>query len=300
MGALALALVLFWTPITQGATGAEIAVLYPELNEPYRSIFAQMLQGLDEKARPRAKRRVTGDADPEELNAWLKANGSRVVVALGRQNADLALRLDRSFSIVVGGILAPPEGSRPVAGLSMTPHPAVLISRLKALVPGVRRVFAVYSPRASDWLIRDVAPLVKGVALEARPAADLRAATRAYQEILAIMEPGRDALWLPQDSVAADEAVVLPLVLKEAWDRSLIVISSNLAHAKRGALLAVAPDPVALGHELGELALAQPGASQGVAPARVLKSAANVRTASHLGFDPAKWASNVDFLFPEP
>src|SRR5213076_1766128 len=91
-----------------------------------------------------------------------------------------------------------------------------------------QRVVVVYDPHQNDWLIRLArdAARVHGLELVATEAEDLKTATRLYRDILAAADPARDVLWLPQDTTTVEDSAVLPLVLQEAWNRSLPVISS--------------------------------------------------------------------------
>jgi len=114
------------------------------------------------------------------------------------------------------------------------------------------------------------------------------------------MDPKRDALWLLQDTTTVEDSAVLPLVLSEAWKRQLVVLSSSLAHVRRGVLMAPFPDNKRMGRALAESALRQMGggkSAEGVLPLRELRSAVNSRTASHLGLDLS--LGRFDLVLPE-
>ncbi|MBI1773404.1 MAG: hypothetical protein HYR68_13860, partial [Burkholderiales bacterium] len=149
-------------------TGGSLAVLYPDMGEPYRSIFAKIIEGIESKSRmqvismPIGPKLETGD-----LNAQLKRNGVKVVVALGRQAVKLASSLDREIAVVVGGVLNIPESeSRSMTGVSLMPDPALLFSRLKSLLPGVKKVIVVYDPKNNEWLIKLAREAAKQQGLE--------------------------------------------------------------------------------------------------------------------------------------
>jgi putative ABC transport system substrate-binding protein len=174
-------------------------------------------------------------------------------------------------------------------------------------MPAVRRVFVVYDPRQNAWLVRLAREAARGYGIElvAQEATDLKAAMLLYQENLANADPRRDALWLPQDSVTVDELSVLPFVLQEAWNRSLLVFSSNVTHVKRGVLFSLYPNNVELGRSLAETALGR-GAAGGqaarpIVPLKEVMVAVNVRTATHLGLTiGARQQQGFDMVFPEP
>ena len=86
-------------------------------------------------------------------------------------------------------------------------------------------------------------------------ATDPSAALRLYSQLMAATEPGRDAVWLPQDPTTVDDNVVLSLVLREAWNQGIPVVSSQVAHVKRGALISMYPDNFEIGRSLATAAL---------------------------------------------
>jgi len=285
-----------------------LAIVYPDIGEPYRSVFAKIIEGIEEGARLSVRTYPIGPGqDPAELAALLKRNGTRAVIALGRQGLKATAAVEGSIPVVVGGVLAIPEAeNRGLTGISLTPDPALLFMRLKNLMPGARRVIVVYNPLHNDWLIkiaRDAAR-AQGLELVAHEARDLAAAARAYEAAFAASDGKRDAVWLPQDATTVDENTILPLVLKESWNRNVPVFSSSFLHVKKGALFALYPDNLELGRTLAGSALtAMSGDARrkGLLPLREVQTAVNLRTASHLGLSIGyQQQRSFDFIFPEP
>lgn len=284
-----------------------IPVLYPEIAEPYRSVFETILDGIDERLPHRSLRlSVPGQGDDGALRLELQRRRPPVVIALGRAGLRTALAVQGPVDIIGGCVIGPSETDARVSSLySLAPDPALLLQRIKQLQPAIKRVHVVYSTGSSAWLI----PLAQqaarslGLELKAWDADDLRSAVQRYQDVLGSVS-SQDALWLPQDSVTVEESTVLPLVLREAWNRSVLLFSSNLAHVRRGALFALYPNNAGLGNSLGSSALAHlqsvGSAPRGVLPLRDVHAGLNVRTASHLGIDyNAKLHGGFDTLLPE-
>jgi len=288
-------------------TARLVAVIYPDIGEPYRAVFSRIIEGIEEQTRQRVPRFAVGaSVNAQELSTELRRLDIRVAIVLGRNGLKAAAGLDRDIGIVAGGVLSLPESpARAYSIHSLAPDPAMLFARLKVLLPATRRVWVVYDARQNAWLIklaRDAAK-AQGLELVAHDVEDLRSALQRYQDILASADPKRDALWLPQDSTSIDDAAVLPLVLQESWVRGLAVFSSSVTHVKRGALFALYPDNAELGRRLGDAALAylstnSPG-SRGVLPLKEVLLAVNVRTAGHLGVEVASRQSSFDLVFPE-
>lgn len=293
-------------PWSRGQTAGTIAVVYPEVGEPYRSIFARILEGIEERTRV-ARLPIGAQSTTAELGEELRRRDVRVVIALGRQGWTLAKPLEPGIALIVGCVVSVPEGQvRSASVYTLAPEPALLFGRLRELLPASRRVTVVYDPRQNDWLMRLAREAAKSQGLEllAQEANDLPAALRLYQAAVASAEPRRDALWLPQDTTTVEESAVLPLVLKEAWERNFAVFSSNVAHVRRGALFALYPDNLEIGRALAASAARSLSAGraglEGVFALREVRAAVNTRTAAHLGLTLGNAASRFDLQFPEP
>ncbi|MEW6707743.1 MAG: ABC transporter substrate binding protein [Pseudomonadota bacterium] len=292
------------------ALGAEppraIMVLVPDIGEPFRSVFASIVEGIESRAPGRVSVLAVGPSNEQGLADEVRRREARVVVALGRQGLKALALLAGGVNAIAGCVVSVQESDlrgHPV--YTLAPDPGLLFAHLRRLMPGVRRVSVVYDPRQSGWLIRRAREAARGVSLEldAHEAQDLPAALRHYQQILAAADASRDAVWLPQDATTVEEGAVLPLVLKASWNHSLAVFSSNVAHVKRGALFALYPDNGELGRTLGDAALRalQGGKpAEGVLPLRDVRSAINARTAAHLGIVLGTRIAGYDLVYPEP
>lgn len=294
-------------PELQASIGkGSIAVLYPNVEQPFRGAFTSIIQGIEERTRLRVRSYpVDPKVDTAELNATLKQHGTRVVIALGRQGLNATTGLDREISVLVGGVLLLSEGEN-VAGISLTPDPALLFARLRALLPELRRVVVVYDPQKSEWLIRLArdAARAQGLELSAHVAGDMARAAQLYPQLIGAADSRRDALWLPHDSTTVEERTILPLVLRESWNSGVPVFSSNVLHVKKGALFAMVPNNVELGRTLASSALgliAGDARRRSLTPARELQTAINLRTASHMGLQLGdQLQRSFDFVFPQP
>lgn len=285
---------------------ASIAVIYPDIGEPYRSVFAQIITGIESKTKGRVTNFAVGaNADVSELNSSLMQKDTKVVIALGRQGAKAASTLDSKIGVVVGGVLtASGSDARGRQVNSLSPDPSLLFARLKTMMPKTKRIFAVYDSQQNDWLIRlaKEGARAQGMELIVYPAQDLRSAMLAYQEILSTANPQHDALWLPHDPVTVEESTVLPMVLRESWNRNLAVFSSSFGHVKRGVLFSLYPNNVELGRHLADSALnfqaTGENETSGMLPLREVLMAINLRTAQHLGINTGR-PLTFDMAFPE-
>lgn len=304
---------LFFTALAvtspvRAAEADSIAVISPDIGEPYRGIFTQIIGGIEEKLGTRVTNYpVRADTDIAALKSGLLRQNAKVVIVLGRQGMKTAAALDNRIRVVVGGVLTVSEDeARAQPVISLSPDPALLFARIKTLMPGVRRVFVIYDPNFNSWLIKLAreAARAQGLELVAHEARDMRSAVPFYQEFFSDADSRRDALWLPQDPTTVEESSILPLVLQESWNRSIAVFSSNFGHVRRGVLFSLYPDNAALGASLGELAqgiLANGNYwKRGMMPLRDVRISVNLRTAQHLGLDLSRQQQSFDTVFPEP
>lgn len=296
-------------PDLQASAGrGAIAVLYPNVSEPFRSAFISIIQGIEERTRLRVRSfPVDARTDAADLNTQLKRNSTRVVIALGRQGLNVAAGLDREILVLVGGALLLSDAEIVnVNGISLTPDPAMLFTRLRTLLPEVRRVIVVYDPRKTEWLLRLAreAARSQGLELVSFEARDLGQAAHFYTTLINSADSKRDAIWLPQDTTTVEESTLLPLILKESWNHNVPIFSSNALHAKKGALFAMSPNNVELGRSLANSALGLISGEmrrKGVQPLRELHTAINLRTASHMGLIIGHQQQRTfDFIYPEP
>lgn len=296
-------------PELQASVGkGSLAVLYPNVSEPFRGAFSSMIQGIEERTRLRVRSyALDPKLDLAELKFQLKRNGTRVVIALGRQGLNIASSLDRDIVVLVGGALLLSDAEIVnLNGISLTPDPALLFSRLRTLLPDVRRVIVVYDPKKTEWLLRIAREAARGQGLElaAHEARDLSHAAHLYMSLFSEADGRRDAFWLPHDTTTVDERTLLPMILKQSWDSGVPIFSSNMLHVKKGALFAMTPNNVELGRALASSALglmAGDTRRKGVQPLRELLTAINLRTASHMGLAIGyQQQRSFDFIYPEP
>lgn len=286
------------------------AVIYPDIREPFRSVFMNIIKGISDSLGGNIETRaLSSTATTAEVLAWARQINPRTVVTLGNQAYTMADALSREVPVVIGAInVSPGLLSGPHYGISLNPDPASLFQRLKIIAPGVKRVLVVYQREQDGWMIEKAAKPAQelGIALQASAVETLSEAANKYREILNNQAIETDALWLPQDSAVMDEQAMLPVILKEAWDKRLIVFSSNPSFVKRGVLFALYPDNYNMGRSLGDMArrIQAPGyrddpGAQRMESLRDLLIAFNVRTAAHLGIKYTRGDLNgFDLVFP--
>ncbi len=281
---------------------ATVAVIYPSVREPYRAAFVSIVGGIEAELGARAK---VAEVDPAETASDIATRISDQkagrVLLLGKYGLDVAQALQTPADRVVGAVLArPADVPQGIRGMSMVPSPARLFSKLRELAPGITRVNMVHGSDTNDWLVELAAAAARDQELEFQPTRrdSLRDGANAYRDLLAEMDPSKEALWLPQGSPFLAESSVLQMILRTAWDRNVIVFSSNVAHVPKGALFALFPDNAEMGRALGRLASGPPSGDAGLAVLEQLDTAINIRTANHLGLGVSAGDKRFDMVFP--
>lgn len=264
-----------------------LAVIYPEAPPPYKQVFDQILDGIEARHPDRLlSYSLEKGFNREQLVKRLEEDRVDMVVTLGRRGYSLIGDLSGKYPLVSGALPLTP--ANPVSGISLIADPDSLFGQLRNLSPTTRRVFVLYTDK-SRWLV-DLAQnsaARKGFELQAHSVNSLSDAVRAYEEILAQAQAQTDAIWLPLDKVVANETIILPMLLREAWDRRLVLFSSKPSHVQRGTLFSIYPNNQQSGERLAEMvrALYLGDAVPGIEPSRSQNVGVNLRTAVHLGLE---------------
>jgi len=278
-----------------GADGAgtlSVAVVFPDVREPYRGVFLQIVHGMEKELGQPVPQYLLSDQQDSttSLIARMKADHVDVVVTLGRAGFVAAKPISEALPVVFGAVLlSPGQDSQGLSGISLVPDPEVVFARLKELVPEAREVTVIYdsNQRTTEIAQAKDAARTQGVTLHALPVADLRQSAATYQDVLRDFKGSSSTIWLRQDNAVMDEQALLPEVLRKSWDERFVVFSSSLDHVKKGALFSLYPDNFSLGRSLAVMArsrapgLSQPNAT--IEPLRDVLIAVNLRTAEHLG-----------------
>lgn len=291
------------------AEGPPVAVVYPDIREPYRGVFLKIIDGIEEGLGATVKQFPLAEGnDTDALEHQLDKENLKAVIALGRGGLLAATQISKKLPVVIGAVLiSATPATAGFSGISLTPDPEILFRWLNTLAPTVKRVTVIYNRKESPQSIEHAREAAKlhGLTLNALPAENIREAATLYRNFLNGFAENTEALWLPQDDAVLDESALLPVILKEAWDKNLVVFSSTPEYVKKGVLFSLYPDNVAMGRSLAALTLERlqnnrPNVPT-IRPLRDLLIAVNLRTAEHLGLKvTSHWKRKFDLVFPSP
>jgi len=288
---------LFWwcfLPICNPAHAKPptVGVIYPEVREPYRTVFEEIARGMEQELGSAVIHYQLSESqitNPAVLQEQLRADSIDVAVTLGRAGVYVAKSLDPALPIVIGAtVLHPNEVPSNATAISLTPAPEAMFAYLKQLVPEIKKITVIYDPRQSAWEVDHAVQAAKnlGLQLNAQATGNLKDSSDLYRQLLDTAQDSTEALWLPRENAAMDEQSLLPEILKEAWEKNFVVFSSNLEHVRKGVLFSLFPDNFGMGRSLANLALRKMRGEQTGSTVQLLKDlqvAVNLRTADHLG-----------------
>lgn len=271
---------------TSSSAAATLAIVYPEVPAPYKQVFEQIIEGIQIRHQgPLIKYPIDNPIEPEQLLHKMSSDKVDMVVTLGRRGLTYNKSLQGQLPFVTGALPIKPNG---ISGVSLIADPGNLFEQLHQLAPGIRRIHVVYTDK-TQWLIDKADSAAKNNKLElvTYKATDIKQAIQYYEQIFKQAEQKTDSIWLPLDAVTANEKVILPLLLRESWDRNLVVFSSKPSHVKRGFLFTLFPDSLKDGERLAEMLdlMFHKGKTPGVELSNSQKVGVNLRTASHLGLE---------------
>ena len=181
-------LALYGLAAAFGAESAPVAVIYPDVREPYRSVFLGIVRGIKEELKTPVGEYVADDnEDLTALTGQLREQQVKSVIALGRLGLGAARQFPRDIAVVIGAArIPPPAETRELSGITLAPDPDILFDWLKNLAPNAKRVTIIYSRRQNEWHIERAQDTAKahGLSLNALPADNIREAATLYRDFL--------------------------------------------------------------------------------------------------------------------
>ncbi len=274
----------------------KFAVIVPQTSSKAQFIYDEIVRGMGDVDDVELEIHPFSRADKRTesaLHKKLADSNANAIISIGKSAHTLVKNFPTNIPLIAGGISISPSNA---SGVSLTGDPEEFFANLVRIAPDVNRVFIIYNEEINGWWVKIAAakaPKYK-IELKALMAKDVKSGAKLYQRVLKEARFGKDAIWIPLVSIVPAKTV-MPLVLKTAWDKNLVVFSNSAAHTRQGALFSMYPNNAALGRQLAELAVEQAHAGKAtvkVVPVKELRTAFNARTAEHLGLkDTAKQES---------
>ncbi len=247
----------------------QVLIVYPQVEEPLHSLYSSIIKGISHKIGTAEHLEVPDGTG--ELQTEFDRRHPDLIIALGKQVADTALKSSYRDKILVGMVHANPSGS---PGVSLALDSQGLANRLSQLAPFIKRVYAVqeHNHLAITGLQQDPATTPPVIVREGE---DMITTIRLLGQLVEQEATTSDAVLVPANLPGN----ILFEITKIAWDRHIILLSTNLAHLESGVLMVFYPDEIGLGEQLGVLANA---IKPGFESLKSVNTGLNQRVAQHL------------------
>ena len=266
------------------------ALLYPQIDEPTRSIFDEARRTIRQRVAEQRNQLVERSLPPNSdsraaAQVWLAASKPGVVLALGRTALDAVSGLEKTYSIVVGLADIAMQEQPDVSAVTLLPEPRDFFTTIQTLSPRTQRIFVVFDPARHSWLIEIATRQALELSLTLMPLSttDIRGASVHFTNIFRYSNPSTDFLWIIDSQFVTDDAT-LPMLVKESWLSRFPVCSTAAQHLTRGVLCTTYAPPASVGDwmmRLGEERLL--GHPPRIVMPKKISRGVNVRVSSHLG-----------------
>lgn len=253
-----------------------LAVVYPLSNTSQDDIYLQVVSGIENKF-PHIERLELPEGF-DNIQPQLDHSRPDKIIALGKRAGDAVSKSSFHEKMIVGlAYFSRAEYS----GVGLALDSGILTTQLSRLVPYIKRVFVVQD---TGYLTIDDPKenLPSPPQLIMKKGNDIISAIRLLGNLLEHDATATDAVFIPANLPNN----ILYEVVKVAWDKKIMLLSTNLSHLEGGAMMVFYPDNFGIGEQL---ALLSNNSSPGYENVKKINVGLNRRIAQHL-----------EIIFPQP
>jgi hypothetical protein len=222
-----------------------ILIAYPAVDEPLQSIYASVIKGIEKKVSHTEHLEVPENNN--NLQADLDRHHPDKIIALGKRVADAALKTTYRNKTVIGMVHSNPVES---PGVSLALDSQGLAKRLPQLAPFIKGVYVVQESSHPAITLHSADMPISTPPIIIKEGGDMVSTIRLLGQLVEQDATSNDAILIPANLPGN----ILFEITKIAWDRKIILLSTNLSHLESGVLMVFYPDEEKLGEQLGSLA----------------------------------------------
>ncbi|MEQ1638941.1 MAG: hypothetical protein ABL903_19955 [Methylococcales bacterium] len=249
-----------------------VVIVYPGSETSRAQIYGQVIEGIEKELGPTEQFEVPeGSGD---IEAQLDRLHPEKIIALGKKIAEAVNKTAYREQSLVGLAHFKAQGYN---GVSLALDNSILCKQLSRFLPSVERVIVVQQSGYQAINNNPTTPC-SSPKLEVREGGDSLATIRMLGHLVEGEATATDAVIIPAN-LPID---ILYEVAKVAWDKKIILLSTNLDQLDTGTLMVFYPNPVALGTQLGQLVTKK---KPGYESVKSIDSALNKVVAQHLSID---------------
>ena len=249
---------------------ARVLVLYPKTDEPLHSLFKGTIKGIESTINPVEVSEIPNDN--RNLLEELNRRKPDKIIALGKRIADNLQNSAYKDRTLAGWLFLNKEEQ---PGISLTLNSEFFSRQLSQTAPFINKVYVVQEATHQSIASPSI-NLSSKPTLIFREGQDMTTTIRLLGTLVETEAIPGEAVMIPANLPAN----ILFEIAKIAWNRKVILLSTNLAHLENGALMVFYPDEFALGQQLGELAVQNRFSHENLQSA---KTGVNLKVAQHLG-----------------
>ena len=185
--------------------------------------------------------------------ATLAAAVPALIVALGKEAFDLALSQTGDQPLVVSRLMHPADMSglsQRAAGVTLFVPISLRLECLTKVMPGIKRVGVIYDPAQNQADVDEGAKAASGMGIEL-----IRFPVKAVEDVVGgLSHASIDVLLMIPDTIVCQPAAVKAILMDMA-QKKIPVAGISRYYAQSGALIAIEPDYLDHGRQVGETAL---------------------------------------------
>lgn len=238
--ALLILLLLYSLPLCVRPSSAADAFIVGDIQyKPVADVVSEIRSTLGMPMNVYATSDVRG-----RLSSVVQKEGARLVVALGKDAVDEALKLPTSVSVVYGLVIAPPKTARPnITGVYMSTPVGEYVNVVKKYLPSIRKISVVGS--------QDLMKILDG-SRHSQVSAYRVASSSELLNTVDRLDDSDAILLLPDAALLT--AAVMDKVYLFSYRKNIPILGISEGNVKHGSLLAIVFDPKVIGRQIGEKA----------------------------------------------
>ena len=250
-------------PITVFSKSQNVLIAYSKSSLDMNPIYSTVIKGVEKNLSTEIL-----ELNDDELDYQQKLDKIHPdrIIALGKQvvkSIDNTTYVDK---MIAGIMFFDPSNYR---GVSLIIDHSVIEQQVTALLPEIQKIYVIQQENNQSIYSRE-----NSKRLEFKDYPDLLDAIRASSNMIEKSD-STVAIVLPPNTAPN----IVFVLAKLAWDRNVVLISTNLSHLDVGVMMVLFPDAEATGEELASLAkLINPKGQY----TKNIKIALNSRVAQHL------------------
>lgn len=255
------------------AESSRTVIVFPQVKAPTQRIYDAIIEGIKQTLPNSTPLSVDNPVQPDQLDSVLNSFNPERIIVLGRTTADrIASSTHRDKMIVAGALFEPDE----FTGVTLAIDSRRLLQEIKTILPSIRHVFVFDSTRQLHIRIHPES-LNSQPSIVPQLHEDPLINSRQLWQLLEKADPKIDAIILPSQ---LDRDILYELA-QLAWQKKIILLSTNLAHLNQGVLMVFYPDNIGMGRQIGNFTTLHPG--PGFESLTHIHIALNPTVAKHLG-----------------